>query len=1300
MEFKRFNKATIILFVLLLTSIFGFVPFIYAQTEGCPSEMLHYWKLDEGSQPYTDFYGSSNATCSNCPTAVTGIVDGAQRFSSSNRVNVADDSTFDWTASDSFSIEFWMKTEASSTCSGTQVIIGRDDVSTPLHWWVGCWDGGKAGFVLRDKNNNIAILNYSNPSAKDITDGEWHHIVAIRDSSTNEVSLYVDGVKEASTTTVYTGDFDSTANINIGWLNTGSYYYFVGNIDEVAVYNRVLTDNEILSHYYLARNYCEMCDNPVRIMPLGDSITYGRRTWPDPEFEPYGPDSPNYVVGYRQTLYLLLQNSGYYFDFVGSMQDGELATPSFDLDHQGVLDSDGFTAQEMASNVYNFLSANPADVVLLHIGTNNILNTTANDIENILNEIDRYDTNIAVLLALIINVQDSNDPRYAYITQFNSDVASMAMNRINDKVIIVDQENSLTYPNDMYDMLHPNTTGYGKMADKWFNALSSFLPVCGDIAPMITSTPDYMIALGQTYTYDVNSTGNPAPTYSLATAPLGMNINSSTGLIEWTPTSYGTFNVVVEATNSVGTDTQSFTIQVLSCPSEMLHYWKLDEGSQPYTDFYGSSNATCSNCPTAVTGIVDGAQRFSSSNRVNVADDSTFDWTASDSFSIEFWMKTEASSTCSGTQVIIGRDDVSTPLHWWVGCWDGGKAGFVLRDKNNNIAILNYSNPSAKDITDGEWHHIVAIRDSSTNEVSLYVDGVKEASTTTVYTGDFDSTANINIGWLNTGSYYYFVGNIDEVAVYNRALTDSEVLQHYNDGNSGYGYCTMPTYTLTIAGSGNGSGTVTGSGINCTITSGVASGDCTESYDAGTEVTLTANADSDSAFSGWSGDCTGTGTCNLTMDSDKNVTATFTIKTFTITGSAPGGHGTISCTSPVNYGGTSTCTITPDVNYHLSALTDNGTDVLGSVVNDQYMITNVTANHTVVATFSIDTYTVTPSAGANGSINPSTPQTVNHGSTISFTVTPDTGYHVASVTGCGGTWTGTNPFTTGPITADCTVTATFAINSYTVTGSVLSGQGTISCVPSSVNHGGSSTCTITPNAHYHLSALTDNGDNVIGSVVNNQYTITNIIANHTITATFAIETYTITTKPGTGGSITCSPNPVEHGGTSVCTVKPDAGYYVYSVRVDGSPAVLTYKKYTFENVTTNHKIAVTFAPYTTVKLISPNSEGIPSGSQWYIRWQAPPNSKIKLLLSLDNAQTWSLIEKDITDTMKYLWTVPTVSKDRRECFIKVIAYNSKGVKIGEDISDSPFKIKIAKVLTPNDAGISLKSGYIYNITWT
>ncbi|MBL0268180.1 MAG: VCBS repeat-containing protein [Chitinophagaceae bacterium] len=80
---------------------------------------------------------------------------------------------------------------------------------------------------------------------------------------------------------------------------------------------------------------------------------------------------------------------------------------------------------------------------------------------------------------------------------------------------------------------------------------------------------------------------------------------------------------------------------------------------------------------------------------------------------------------------------------------------------------------------------------------------------------------------------------------------------------------------LTVAKAGTGSGTVTSSpaGINCGL-------DCSETYAANTVVTLTATRAAGSMFTGWSGACSGTGSCVVSMTGAKSVTATFSPKLF------------------------------------------------------------------------------------------------------------------------------------------------------------------------------------------------------------------------------------------------------------------------------------------------------------------------------------------------------------------------------------------------------------------------------------
>ncbi|MGX9726069.1 MAG: InlB B-repeat-containing protein [Candidatus Electronema sp. VV] len=151
----------------------------------------------------------------------------------------------------------------------------------------------------------------------------------------------------------------------------------------------------------------------------------------------------------------------------------------------------------------------------------------------------------------------------------------------------------------------------------------------------------------------------------------------------------------------------------------------------------------------------------------------------------------------------------------------------------------------------------------------------------------------------------------------------------------------------------------------------------------------------------------------------------------------------------------------------------------------------------MTASFTTASYTVTPGAGANGSISPNTPQTVAHGATKSFTVTPDTGYSIESVTGCGGALSGST-YTTGPVTADCAVTASFTTASYTVTPGA-GANGSISPnTPQTVAHGATKSFTVTPDTGYSIESVTGCGGALSGST----YTTGPVTADCAVTASF------------------------------------------------------------------------------------------------------------------------------------------------------------------------------------------------------
>jgi uncharacterized repeat protein (TIGR01451 family) len=237
-----------------------------------------------------------------------------------------------------------------------------------------------------------------------------------------------------------------------------------------------------------------------------------------------------------------------------------------------------------------------------------------------------------------------------------------------------------------------------------------------------------------------------------------------------------------------------------SCPADMLAYWRLDETSgSVYDDFYTGHDGSCAGqCPTPVAGHINGAQRFAASGTgisvPTIPGNDSFSWGIGDGFSFEFWVKTDAASTCAGNQVMIGRDDPATDLHWWIGC-SGGRASFTLHSTDGTA----YSTQGTTDLTDGEWHHVVVVRDHSANSIRVHVDGDQEGSTSATYGAGFESaTAALTIGWLDLSSGFHFDGALDELAVYDQALTAPEIRQRYDEGAVGRWYCEGGAFAPTI----------------------------------------------------------------------------------------------------------------------------------------------------------------------------------------------------------------------------------------------------------------------------------------------------------------------------------------------------------------------------------------------------------------------------------------------------------------------------------------------------------------------
>jgi uncharacterized repeat protein (TIGR02543 family) len=158
---------------------------------------------------------------------------------------------------------------------------------------------------------------------------------------------------------------------------------------------------------------------------------------------------------------------------------------------------------------------------------------------------------------------------------------------------------------------------------------------------------------------------------------------------------------------------------------------------------------------------------------------------------------------------------------------------------------------------------------------------------------------------------------------------------------------------------------------------------------------------------------------------------TMTICTLTTTAN-PSAGGSVTGGGSYNAGAVATVTAAPAAGYTFAGWSGDVTGTINPVT------VTLTANRSVAANFALKTFTVTPSAGSNGTISPATAQTVTYGGSITFTFTPSTGYAINAVTVDGGAVTPAgNSYTISNVTANHTIAVAFngALVKQTVAGS-------------------------------------------------------------------------------------------------------------------------------------------------------------------------------------------------------------------------------------------------------------------------
>lgn len=330
-----------------------------------------------------------------------------------------------------------------------------------------------------------------------------------------------------------------------------------------------------------------------------------------------------------------------------------------------------------------------------------------------------------------------------------------------------------------------------------------------------------------------------------------------------------------------------------------------------------------------------------------------------------------------------------------------------------------------------------------------------------------------------------------------------------------------------------------------------------------------------SSITGCDGTLEGNTYTTGTINANCAIDVSFALNEYAVATQAGTGGGIAPEQRTVVHGDSTSFEINPDVGYSIANVT--GCD--GTLENGVYTTGTITGACTVSATFAINSYTVSVEAGANGAISP-TSASVNHGSSTAFTVTPDTGYEVAGISGCEGALNG-NTYTTGTITAACSISATFALRSYSITASAGTG-GSIDPASTNVTHGSSTSFTLGTDTGYEIASVTGCG----GSLEGNTYTTGTITGACSISATFSLIQIAVSTSAGANGSISPASRSVAYGNTTTFTLTPDQGYQIAGA--SGCGGALNGATYTTGAITSACTVTASFVA----------SETPPTGAVW------------------------------------------------------------------------------------------------------
>ena len=796
------------LFVAILSLGFFTSPFVtYASILIKPTinlGLVGYWPFDNSSISGTTAYDKSgqgnNGTITNGPTSAAGRIGQALQFQESNQQYVSLNS-YNFSSNTVGSVCGWMYLDPSLyTAVSDNYLFEIANVS----------NGATYLDITFNSSGNLRVEERLNSGGyqwiKDATvvfpTRSWQH-VCLTQSGSGPV-VYVNG-SLYTMSDVGSGFQNNTA----AWMNnigaTAAYIgrwhrsnnddsWFGGKIDDVRVYNRALTSKEVLTLYNSTlRATIKTPDNKglIGYWKLDDGAGSYANDASGNGNKGTLVGSPTWVNG-KIGKALSFNGSSQYIDLgnsVGTKLSGDFTASAWIKTSSAgsVTISDIFTIRQnnsganaggidllLYTNTYGgkvIVQADDGGTTGYRVGTRNLRDGQWHHILGV-----RSGSTINVYVdGMLDNSSDNVTVSGNISSTFEATIGGETVHSSNDFTGLIDDVriyNRALSSSEITSLY--NTTN--KTSVTKLHVLQT--PIFSPSAGAVSSGTSVSISVpgGADAIYYTTDGTNPNTSAGGSTSLYSGAITVSTAQVIKA--------IAVKSGYGKGMVASSkYTISAIVAPtSGLIGYWTLDaahvsgytNGSTAYDTSGNSKNGTFINAISSVTGKIAEALSFSGSNAVSVADDAIWNFGSGD-FTISAWINTTSASTAA---CIVCKANGLTTSGWHIEL----KSGKAYVDSTPSGSLKSLTGSIT--INDGAWHHILLQR-SGANEY-LYVDNTLDTSRSDLS----GSMTNVNLP-LTIGAVYFvtihtytaaFVGYIDDVHVYNRALNSTEMSNLYHAG--------------------------------------------------------------------------------------------------------------------------------------------------------------------------------------------------------------------------------------------------------------------------------------------------------------------------------------------------------------------------------------------------------------------------------------------------------------------------------------------------------------------------------------